>query len=102
MVRWGTRKLYECDVHVPTGKQKLGALGVRFLQKNGVIQCGHQEMGSLLVWTPKNRVIQCANMQFRAKICKSMLKLRQNCYIYQNACKACRNLEFYAKFDTKV
>ena len=86
----------------PPENKNLGALGVRFLPKNGVIQCIHQKMGSFLVWTPKNRVIQCANMQFRAKICKSMLKLRQNCYIYQNACKACRNLELYVKFDTKV
>ena len=69
---------YESDVQVPTGERKESRGGIRckILSQKGVIICGHQnKMGSFLVWNSKNGAIQCAKMQFQAKICKSYVKI---------------------------
>ena len=55
-------------------------------------------MGSFLVWTSKIGVIQCAKMQFQAKICKFYVKIAAKMLKnFQNVCEARENLQFLCK-----
>ena len=66
---------YENDVHAYR-RTKVGDIRCKISSKKGG---GHsvwaQKNESFLVWTPKNWGIQCAKMQFQAKICKFYVKI---------------------------
>ena len=76
---------YESDVPVPTGFQKQGAIGDKFVVKQGVIWC-RRCLGAFGAHSAKNWTILCWNAQI----------------FVQNACQARRNFKFWLKFLLKL
>ena len=79
-------------------KTKVGAFGVRFYWKKGVIQCGRQKWDLFWCGLLKMGVILSAKMQFYAKFCKFYVEIANI-----SKCAQCvRKFNLHVKFDTKV
>ena len=58
-------------------------------------------MKSFLVWTQKNEVMQCAKKHFQADNCKFYSKFGVNFWIFVNAHKVFKNLQFWVWTEEK-
>ena len=61
-----------------------------------------KKTGSFLKWSPKMGDIQCAKMQFHAKICKFYVKITVKFMNFSKCVRSAKIFNLYVKFFTKV
>ena len=73
-------------------RTKVGGIQCKMALKKGVIWCGLQKYEVFLVWTPQKGVIQCAKMQFQAKIYKFHTKIAAKLLNFSKCVQSARKL----------